>query len=168
MVHLPAILSKLRAHILQVRIAHVVHRKDEQMLVVLDTFADIGEQPSGLFLVGLFGGSGLMDHSRTLGTGHCQRLLVLFLGGYKVSFVYFFQVVDIRLFFLINRRNINAGRILSDGSNPKGEMSCLASSRRSSYSVESRLPCCARSPTPCHGLRIEGRSIEIAKVYLID
>lgn len=71
---LPAILSKLGAHILQVRVAHVIHRKDEQMLVVLDAFADIGEQPSGLFLVGFLGGSSLVDNFLTLGTRHCEEL----------------------------------------------------------------------------------------------
>lgn len=61
----PAI-SKLRAHILQVCIAHVINRKDKQMLIVLDTFANIGVQPSGLFLVRFFGGSRLVHDSRTL------------------------------------------------------------------------------------------------------
>lgn len=38
----PAV-GKLRAHILQVCVAHVVDGKEEQVLVLLDAFADVCE-----------------------------------------------------------------------------------------------------------------------------
>lgn len=70
----PAILSKLGAHILQVCVAHVINREDKQVLIALDTFADVGVQPSGLFLMRLFCGSSLVDDARALGTRHYERM----------------------------------------------------------------------------------------------
>ena len=64
--HLPAILSKFGAHILQICVAHVIDREDEQVLITFDTFTDIGVQTSGLFLMRLLCGSGLVDDARTL------------------------------------------------------------------------------------------------------
>lgn len=68
-VDVPAI-GELGAHILQICVAHVVDAEYEQMLVFLDAFPDVGVQPSRLFLVGLFGGLGLVDDAGTLGTRH--------------------------------------------------------------------------------------------------
>ena len=66
----PAI-SELSAHILQVGIAHVINSEDEKMVIFLDRFPDIGVQTSGLFLVGLFGGLGLVDDAGALRARHC-------------------------------------------------------------------------------------------------
>lgn len=70
----PAI-SELSAHILQVGIAHVINSEDEQVVIFLDRFPDIGVQASGLFLVGLFGGLGLVDDAGALRARHCGGLV---------------------------------------------------------------------------------------------
>lgn len=66
----PAV-SKLGANILQVCVAHVIDREDEQVVVLVHAFSDVGVQPASLFFVGFLGSFGLVDDSCALGTGHC-------------------------------------------------------------------------------------------------
>lgn len=65
----PAV-RELGAHVLQVRVAHVVDGEDEEVVIFLDAFADVGEEPTGLLLVRLLGGLALVDDLCTLGDGH--------------------------------------------------------------------------------------------------
>lgn len=65
MTNSPAI-PKFGPDILQIGIAHIIHRKDKKMVILLDTFPNIRIQPPSLFLVGFFSGFGLVDDAGTL------------------------------------------------------------------------------------------------------
>lgn len=67
----PAI-TQLIAHILQVRISHIVHREDEAVLVLVEAFPDVREKLFGELLAFLVD-FGEVDDFRPLGFGHCCR-----------------------------------------------------------------------------------------------
>jgi hypothetical protein len=46
------------------------------MVIFLNTFPDVGVQPSGLFLVGFLSGLGLVDDARALRTRHYGGVVV--------------------------------------------------------------------------------------------
>lgn len=59
--NVPAITRQLPSHILEVVVAHVVDAKDKEVLVLRDTFSDVGEEQL-LLLARLLGHVGHVDH----------------------------------------------------------------------------------------------------------